>query len=103
MPAKIPIDREALAAFCQKHRIRRLSLFGSVVRDDFDPKRSDVDVLVEFEPGVERGMTYFRLAGIQQELSELFGRSAEVVLASSLDRYLRQDILNTAEVQFDAA
>ena len=57
----IPIDREQIARFCRERGIRKLSLFGSVLRHDFDPQRSDVDVLAEFEPGVLKtaGYRYF--------------------------------------------
>jgi len=103
MLARIPIDHDALAGFCRRHQIQRLSLFGSVLRNDFDPDRSDVDVLIDFAPGAERGLTYFKLAGMQLELADLFAREVELVLASSLDRYLRDDILASAEVHYDAA
>ena len=54
----IPLDREKIAAFCRARGIRKLSLFGSVLREDFDPARSDVDVLAEFEPGALRGVGF---------------------------------------------
>ena len=63
-------SREQIAAFCERHHIRKLSLFGSVLREDFRPE-SDVDVLVEFQPGCVPG--YFRLFDLEQELSGLFG------------------------------
>src|ERR1019366_3849952 len=68
----IPIDREQIARFCRERGIRRLSLFGSVLRGDFDPQRSDVDVLAEFEPGVLKsvGFQYF---GYGQELAAIIG------------------------------
>ena len=55
----IQLDRKKIAAFCQARGIRKLSLFGSVLRDDFDPARSDVDVLAEFAPGVRPGLKFF--------------------------------------------
>ena len=55
MNAKIEISKDAIAAFCQRNHIRRLAFFGSVLRDDFGPE-SDVDVLVEFEPGQTPGL-----------------------------------------------
>ena len=69
MPSRIPIDREEIADFCRKHHIVKLSVFGSVVREDFRPD-SDVDVLVEFEPGHVLG--FIRLHFIEEELSLLF-------------------------------
>ncbi len=72
----IPIDREQIARFCQERGIRKLSLFGSVLRGDFDPERSDVDVLAEFEPGVLKsvGFQYF---GYGEELAAIIGRKVD--------------------------
>jgi uncharacterized protein len=97
MNAKIPIDREKIAAFCGRHHIRRLALFGSVLRDDFRPD-SDVDVLVEFEPGHAVGL--IRLAGMELELSDLLGRKADLRTPADLSRYFRQEVLESAEVQY---
>jgi|SRR5512132_1621610 uncharacterized protein len=97
MNAKIPIDREKIAAFCRRHHIRRLALFGSVLRDDFRPD-SDVDVLVEFEPGHAVGL--IRLAGMELELSDLLGRKADLRTPADLSRYFRQEVLESAEVQY---
>jgi predicted nucleotidyltransferase len=73
--AQVCVPREQLAAFCRRQHIRRLALFGSVLRDDFRPE-SDVDVLVEFEPDQVPGL--LRLAGMEQELSQLFGRRVDL-------------------------
>lgn len=76
--AELPVqlDRELIARFCQDRGIRKLSLFGSVLRDDFDPQLSDIDVLAEFEPGVLKnaGFAYF---GYGQELAALLGRKVD--------------------------
>jgi hypothetical protein len=72
----IQFDRERIAAFCRARGIRRLSLFGSVLRDDFDPRRSDVDVLAEFEPGALRGVG-FRYFGYGEELAAILGRKVD--------------------------
>jgi predicted nucleotidyltransferase len=72
----IPIPHEAVAEFCRKWGIRRLSFFGSVTRDDFDPERSDVDVLVEFQPGRTPGWEYYYT--IPNELSEIVGRKVDM-------------------------
>jgi uncharacterized protein len=72
----IQIDREQITRFCQERGIRKLSLFGSVLHRDFDPQRSDVDVLAEFEPGVLRnaGFQYF---GYGEELANIIGRKVD--------------------------
>lgn len=95
MAVRLPIEvpRERLAAFCRKHRIRRLSFFGSVLREDFAPE-SDVDVLVEFEPGAGAGLITF--AGIEIELSELLGRKADLLTEGFLSRYFRDEVLAEA-------
>ena len=99
MSARIPIDRERIAAFCRKHHIRRLALFGSVLRDDFAPE-SDIDVLVEFEPGYTPGLTFFAM---QRELSALLGREVDLNTPHFLGQYVREHVLNECEVQYDAA
>jgi predicted nucleotidyltransferase len=103
MNARLAIDREAIAEFCRRHDIRKLSLFGSALRDDFDPDRSDIDVLVEFAPASNRCLSYFGLVRMQFELETIFGRSVDLSLADSLDPYLRSEVLATAEPQYVAA
>lgn len=83
----------AIETFCKKHPIQKLSLFGSVLRDDFSPN-SDVDVLVEFEPGAKIG--YFELVEMQFELSDLIGREVDLLTPGALSRYFRQQVMNTA-------
>ena len=97
MAARIHIPKETLDDFCCRRRIRKLSLFGSVLRDDFGPQ-SDVDVLVEFEPGATVG--YFELADMESELSELLGRKADIRTPAELSRYFRQEVLAAAETQY---
>lgn len=92
-----PLDRAQIADFGRRHHIRRLALFGSVLRDDFRPD-SDVDVLVEFEPGYRVG--YIRLAGLEMELSAILGRKADLRTPSDLSRYFREEVLASAEVQY---
>ncbi len=92
--------RPALAEFCQRHHVRRLSLFGSVVHGDFDAD-SDVDVLVEFEAGHTPG--FFRLFDLQQELSQIFwGRTVDLRTPQDLSRYFRNQVLAEAQVQYAA-
>jgi uncharacterized protein len=100
MSARIEIPREKIAEFCRRNRIRRLSLFGSVLRDDFTPE-SDVDVLVEFEPDARVGM--IRLAGMEIELGRLLGRRAEMHTVKGLDPYFRKEVLSVLEVQYEQA
>lgn len=96
---RIDIPRERLADFCRRNRIRRLALFGSVLREDFGPQ-SDVDVLVEFEVDARVGLRFFR---IERELSDLIGRKVDLNTAGFLSRYFRDQVLAEAEVQYDAA
>ena len=100
MAVKIPIDRQKIANFCRRHHIRKLALFGSVLRDDFRTD-SDVDVLVEFEQGASAG--FLRLAAMQLELSEMLGRRADLRTPHELSRYFRDEVVRTAEVQYAAA
>lgn len=95
----IEIPSEPLAELCRRHGIRRLSLFGSVLRDDFGPD-SDVDILVEFEPGRTPG--FLGIARIENELSELTGRRADLRTPGDLSRYFRNEVLRTAEVRYAA-
>lgn len=88
------ITRELLAEFCQRHRIQKLSFFGSILRDDFTTE-SDVDVLVEFEPDARVGL--IRLAGLELELSELLGRKVDLNTAGFLSPYFREEVLQESE------
>lgn len=97
--SQITIDRERLAGFCRRNHIRRLALFGSVLRDDFRPD-SDVDVLVEFEPGHVPGLRFFAL---ERELSEILERKVDLNTPSFLSPYFRGRVLAEAEVQYVAS
>jgi predicted nucleotidyltransferase len=94
---KIEIPRERIAEFCKRHHIRKLSFFGSVISDHFT-QDSDVDVLVEFEPGQVVGL--IRLAGMELELSEIIGRKVDLRTPADLSRYFRDEVLSSAEVQY---
>jgi uncharacterized protein len=94
--AKIKVSRKRLADYCRKHHIRKLALFGSVLRDEFRVD-SDVDVLVEFEPGHIPGLAFF---GMEQELSEILGRKVELHTPQFLSPYFRDKIMEEAEVQY---
>ncbi len=93
------VDRAQLAAFCRKHHIRRLAFFGSVLRDDFGPE-SDVDVLVEFEPGHVPGLAFFAM---EQELSQLLGRKVDLNTVHFLGPRIAQRVQAEAEVQYERA
>ncbi|MBD2060605.1 nucleotidyltransferase family protein [Oculatella sp. FACHB-28] len=95
LPITVPHDR--IAQFCQRHHICKLSLFGSVLRDDFRPE-SDIDVLVEFEPGKTPGLA---IVTMQQELSELFdGRTVDLRTSQELSRYIHDRVMTEALVQY---
>ena len=100
MSPHFSIDREAVSAFCRRHHIARLALFGSVLRDDFGPE-SDVDVLVEFQAGHVPGMGF---VGIEREFSDLLhGRRVDMVTAKFLNHRIREQVVNSAEPLYVAA
>ncbi len=94
----IRLPREKVAEFCKRNRIRKLSLFGSALRGDFRPD-SDIDVLVEFEPGHVPGLAFFAM---ENELSEILGRKVDLNTPQFLSRYFREQVLAEAEVQYAA-
>jgi uncharacterized protein len=99
--ARIKIPRAEIAVFCRRHHIRKLALFGSVLRDDFRPD-SDIDVLVEFESGYIPGL--IRLAGMELELSTLLGgRKVDMNTPMCLSSYFRDEVLAEAEVLYAQA
>ncbi|NES95301.1 MAG: nucleotidyltransferase family protein [Desertifilum sp. SIO1I2] len=99
-PLHIKIPQEAIAQFCQHHYIRKLSLFGSVLRDDFTPD-SDIDFLVEFESGKTPG--YFELVSMEMELSTLLeGRKIDLKTPNELSCYFRDRVIAHAVVQYDS-
>ncbi len=93
----IEIPSEAIAEFCQRHHIQKLSLFGSVLRKDFSPA-SDIDVLVEFHPEHIPGL--IRLSAMEQELSHIFQRRVDLRTLEDLSHYFRQEVLDSAIVQY---
>ena len=92
------ISKEKIAEFCHKHHIRKLALFGSVLREDFRFE-SDVDVLVEFEPGHVPGLAFFSM---EEELSEILGHKVELHTPQFLSRYFRDRVMADAEIQYVA-
>ena len=99
MTARIAIDPTIIRDFCRRHHMRRLSLFGSVLRDEFNPD-SDIDVLVEFEPGHVPGLAFFAM---QEELTGLLGRRVDLNTPGFLSPYIRERVLAEAEVLHGAA
>jgi predicted nucleotidyltransferase len=98
MNLRMPLDATTLARFCERHHMRRLALFGSQLKGTARPD-SDIDLLVEFEPGRVPGL--LALASMEQELSELLGgRRIDLRTAEDLSRYFRDEVLWTAEVQY---
>ena len=95
---RIRIDKQQISEFCRRHRVSRLALFGSVLREDFTSD-SDVDVLVEFEDGHVPGLAFFAM---EQELSEILGRKVDLNTPKFLSRDFRDDVLATAEEQYAA-
>ena len=91
------IPKEKIAEFCKRNHIRKLSLFGSILRGDFKPD-SDIDLLVEFHP--EHVPGFIRLAGMEIELTQMLGRKVDLRTSQDLSRYFRDDVLNSAEVQY---
>ena len=91
--ARIAVPQEQVEELCRRHRIRWLAFFGSVLRDDFRPD-SDVDMLVEFEPGKTPGFAFF---GMQAELSQILGRRVDLNTAQELSKYFRDEVLAEAE------
>ena len=92
----IDIPQEKIRNFCREHNIRQLSLFGSVLRNDFSAE-SDVDMLVEFVPGHTPGLAFFSL---QRDLSKLIGRQVDLNTANDLDPSFRRVVLDEAQVVY---
>jgi hypothetical protein len=96
----INIDRERIAEFCRARGIRKLSLFGSVLREDFNSERSDVDVLAEFEPGALTGVG-FRYFGYGEELGAILGRKVD--FCSRLNKHIEASVRQEAVPIYERA
>jgi predicted nucleotidyltransferase len=92
---KIRVPRKRLEEFCRRNHIRKLAFFGSVLRGDFWPE-SDIDVLVEFEPGKTPGFAFF---GMQEELSKILGRKVDLNTPGFLSKYFREQVIREARVK----
>ncbi len=95
----IRLPRDKIAEFCKRNRIRKLSLFGSALRGELR-EDSDIDLLVEFEPGHVPGLAFFAM---QNELSEILGRKVDLNTPQFLSRYFREQVLAEAELQYAAS
>lgn len=93
---RFPVGHAKLETFCRRHRIRRLALFGSVLEERFGPN-SDIDVLVEFEPGATPGLEFF---DAERELSELANRKVDLNTPGWLSRHFRDEVLQSAVVVY---
>jgi uncharacterized protein len=100
MLTNVELHQESLVEFCRRNRIVKLAVFGSVLRDDFRPD-SDIDVLVEFEPGTHVGL--IRLGTIEGELSDLLKHPVDLNTPAALSPYFRDEVLREAETIYDAA
>ena len=101
LTTELSVDAVALAVLCRKHGVAKLSLFGSVLRPDFEAGRSDIDVLVEFEPGASKSL--FKLLNMERKLAELFANKIDFSTPGSLSKYFRDDVLAGAQVLYGAA
>ena len=106
LPIHIPIDEAQLRAFCERWHITALSLFGSVLRDDFRPD-SDIDVLVTIEPAFAKTLSLMTLVGMANELEDMFGREVDLLerswIEASHNPVRRKAILSTAQEVYRAA
>jgi uncharacterized protein len=93
------MPQEQITEFCQKHHIKKLSLFGSALKGQLRPD-SDIDILVQFEEGHVPG--YFRLCEMENELTDIIGRKVDLRTPEELSRYFRNDVVKTAKVQYES-
>ena len=97
---RIQLPKDRIAEFCKRYQIRKLSIFGSALREDFGPD-SDIDVLIEFGPNA--GVGLIALAGLELELGEIIGRKVDLNTPGFLSKYYRDRVIKEAVVQYDAA
>ena len=99
MSINIQVPKAKIEDFCKRNHIKKLSLFGSVLRNDFRPD-SDIDILVEFETQHAPGFAFFTM---QEELSEILNRKVDLHTPNFLSRYFRDEVISKAEIQYAAA
>jgi predicted nucleotidyltransferase len=93
---------EAIAAACRQHQVRRMHLFGSALRDDFDPSHSDLDLLVEFQP-IEPGALVQAYFGLESQLASITGKPVDLVMADAVrNPYVRRDIEASKQLIYEA-
>jgi uncharacterized protein len=103
MIAEISSHREELRELCRRFRVRRLDLFGSATGDDFDPARSDLDFLVEFDPRPPQTLSFKTFFGLKESLEALFGRKVDLVKPGAIGNpYLKANIERSREPIFEA-
>ena len=95
---QLDLPTDDIVALCKNYPIRRLSLFGSILHDDFTPE-SDIDILIEFEPDAKIG--YFELVEIQFQLSDIIGREVDLLTPGALSKYFRHQVLDTAQMIYE--
>lgn len=101
MDTAIDLDRESIRAACQRYGVRRLRIFGSVLTDRFDPSRSDVDFVVDFDRG--RADPFDDYFGLRERLSEIVGRDVDLVVGRSMrNPYFRAAVLASAREVYAA-
>jgi predicted nucleotidyltransferase len=99
--AELAIDIDQVAAICRDFSVSRLRIFGSALRDDFDATTSDLDLLVEFLPRAQAGL--FTLARLEEQLSVLFDRKVDLLTPGGLSKYIRDEVLSSAEEHYVAS
>ncbi len=99
MTTKVEIPTDEVVAFCRRHQIRELALFGSMLREEYRPD-SDIDVLIDLEPGIEEELTFLDLVGMQLELSQILQREVDLAPRDSLKPLIKDEILADLEVVY---
>jgi len=99
MELPIEINQATLKVICTRYGVQKLSLFGSAIHGDFGPE-SDVDLLVEFKPGLQVG--YFQITELQLELEDVIGRKVDLRTPGELSRYFREQVMQEAVIQYAA-
>ncbi|MCC6424793.1 MAG: nucleotidyltransferase family protein [Phycisphaerales bacterium] len=100
-PTRITVPKDKISDFCHRWKISELSLFGSVLREDFDPVKSDVDVLVSFVP--DAPWSLWEIIEMRDELTEIFGREVDLIEKDGLrNPFRKHEILNTRQVVYAA-
>lgn len=97
--AKLKFTTAEVVDFCRRHHIRQLAIFGSALREDFGPN-SDLDILVEFEPGYVPGLAFFAM---EAELSQILGRKVDLNTPQFISRYFRDEVQREAKVLYEQA